>query len=124
MFKLKRAYDEPTDDDGARYLIDRLWPRGVKKDALEIEGWLKDLAPSDALRKWFNHDPDKWDEFRRRYFAELNSHKEIWQPLLEAERKGRVTLVYSAHDAEHNNAVALAEYLSKHTRAHGRASPK
>jgi uncharacterized protein YeaO (DUF488 family) len=120
MFKLKRAYDEPERGDGARYLIDRLWPRGVKKDALKIEGWVKDVAPSDALRKWFKHDPAKWDEFRRRYFAELDTKRDAWEPLLEAGQKGPVTLVYSAHDAEHNNAVALAEYLSKHGKPHRR----
>ena len=120
MFKLKRAYDEPSHEDGARYLIDRLWPRGVKKDALKIEGWVKDVAPSDALRKWFNHDPAKWDEFRKRYFAELHSKPDAWEPLLEAGRKGPVTLVYSARDTEHNDAVALTEYLSKHAKPHRR----
>ncbi len=111
MIKLKRAYEEAEAADGARYLIDRLWPRGVKKESLRIEGWLKEVAPSDTLRHWFNHDPERWDEFRKRYFAELDSKPEAWTPLAEAARKGPVTLVYSAHDVEHNNGVALAEYL-------------
>ena len=111
MLKLKRAYEEPGDGDGARYLIDRLWPRGVTKAALKIDGWLKDVAPSQTLRRWFNHDPEKWNEFRRRYFAELDAKPESWATLVEAARKGPVTLVYSAHDTEHNNGVALAEYL-------------
>src|SRR5579884_4408858 len=114
MFKLKRAYDAPSHGDGARYLIDRLWPRGVKKDALKIEGWVKDVAPSDALRKWFNHDPEKWDEFQRRYFAELNKKPEALTPLEESAKPGKtITLVYGARDTEHNNAVALRSYLLK-----------
>jgi uncharacterized protein YeaO (DUF488 family) len=111
MFKLKRAYDEPEAADGARYLIDRLWPRGVTKASLKLDDWLKELAPSDSLRRWFNHDPEKWNEFRKRYFAELDTQPDGWLPLIHAARKGVVTLVYSAHDTEHNNAVALAEYL-------------
>jgi uncharacterized protein YeaO (DUF488 family) len=124
MFKLKRAYEKPEQSDGSRYLIDRLWPRGVKKDALKLEGWLKDVAPSDTLRHWFKHDPEKWDEFRRRYFEELDSNREAWEPLLGAAHKGPVTLVYSAHDAEHNNAVALGEYLGKHARRRPHAASK
>lgn len=116
MFMAKRSYDKPEAADGQRYLVDRLWPRGVSKTSLKIEGWLKDVAPSDALRRWFQHDPAKWDEFRKRYFAELDSKPEAWSRLIEAGRKGAVTLVYSAHDTEHNNGVALAEYLTKHTR--------
>lgn len=114
MFKIKRAYDKPEPADGARYLIDGLWPRGVAKATLKIEGWLKDVAPGDPLRRWFNHDAEKWDEFRQRYFAELNSKPDAWKPLLEAKRKGPVTLVYGARDIEHNNAAALAEYLAAH----------
>jgi uncharacterized protein YeaO (DUF488 family) len=110
-FKLKRAYDEPEAADGPRYLVDRLWPRGVTKAALNIEAWVKDVAPSDALRHWFDHDPRKWGDFRRRYSAELDAKPEAWTPLIEAAHKSPITLVYSAHDAEHNNAVALAEYL-------------
>jgi uncharacterized protein YeaO (DUF488 family) len=120
MFKLKRAYDEAGPEDGARFLIDRLWPRGVTKSALQLDGWLKDVAPSNALRRWFNHDPRRWDEFRQRYFSELDSQpdaqREQLATLVEAVRKGPVTLVYGARDEEHNNAVALAEYLKDRKR--------
>ncbi len=112
--KLKRVYEPATADDGARYLVERLWPRGVKKEALRVEAWLNDVAPSDALRRWFKHDPAKWQEFRRRYFKELDHNSAAWEPLLDAARRGAVTLVYSAHDTEHNNAVALQEYLEAH----------
>jgi len=111
MIALKRAYEPARGDDGQRFLVERLWPRGVKKAALRISGWLKDVAPSTELRKWFSHDPAKWDEFRRRYFAELDAHRDALQPLLDAAREGKVTLVSSSHDQEHNNAVALKEYL-------------
>jgi len=111
MIALKRAYEPARGDDGRRFLVERLWPRGVKKAALHISGWLKDVAPSTELRKWFSHDPAKWDEFRRRYFAELDAHRDALQPLLDAARQDEVTLVYSSHDQEHNNAVALKEYL-------------
>ena len=113
MFKLKRAYNDPEASDGLRYLVDRIWPRGVKKDALKLDGWIKDVAPSSELRRWFGHDPQKWAEFRKRYFAELDKKPEAWRPLLDAGRKGTVTLVYSAQDSQHNNAVALAEYLRR-----------
>jgi len=111
MLALKRAYEKAAPEDGVRFLVERLWPRGVKKTDLRIDGWLKDVAPSDALRRWFAHDPKKWLEFRRRYFTELDSHPEAWERIQSAERHGRVTLVYSAHDTEHNNAAALKEYL-------------
>jgi uncharacterized protein YeaO (DUF488 family) len=110
---LKRAYDTASTNDGQRFLVERLWPRGVKKNALRIVGWLKDVAPSTSLRKWFSHDPAKWDEFRRRYFAELDTHRDALQPLLDAARQGDITLVYSSHDIEHNNAVALKQYLER-----------
>ena len=111
MIQLKRAYDAPAKSDGARFLVERLWPRGVKKDSLHLADWVKDAAPSTPLRKWFSHDPAKWAEFRRRYFQELKRHREAWQPLLAAARRGRLTLVYSSHDTEHNNAVALKQFL-------------
>ena len=111
MLALKRAYEKAAPEDGVRFLVERLWPRGVKKTDLRIDGWLKDVAPSDGLRRWFAHDPKKWPEFRRRYFAELDSHPEAWEPIHSAARHGRITLVYSAHDTEHNNAAALKEYL-------------
>ena len=113
MIQLKRAYDVASKSDGARYLVERLWPRGVKKDSLQVEAWLKDVAPTAQLRQWFSHDPAKWPEFRRRYFQELKANPQAWQPLLAAARRGRLTLVYSSHDTEHNNAVALKEFLEQ-----------
>lgn len=111
MIALKRAYDPATSADGVRYLVERLWPRGVKKTALRIDAWLKDVAPSGELRRWFGHDPKKWDEFQRRYHDELRASADALEPIVKAARRGRVTLVYSSHDTEHNNAVALKEYL-------------
>ena len=113
MIKLKRVYEEETRADGVRYLIERLWPRGVRKESLHIDAWLKEAGPSTELRKWFNHDPEKWSEFRRKYFAELNQQTEAWAPIREAARRGTVTLLYSSHDTEHNNAVALKEYVER-----------
>jgi uncharacterized protein YeaO (DUF488 family) len=115
MIVLKRVYEKAGRDDGVRFLVERLWPRGVKKTDLRIDGWLKDAAPSDALRRWFAHDPEKWAEFRSRYFSELANHPETLEPIRDAAGHGRVTLLYSAHDTEHNNAVALKEYLETHT---------
>jgi uncharacterized protein YeaO (DUF488 family) len=108
---LKRAYEPASADDGARYLVDRLWPRGVKKEALPLRDWLKDVAPSTKLRRWFGHDPAKWDEFQRRYVAELESKPAAWQPLLAAAQAGTLTLVYSAKDTRHNDAVVLKAFL-------------
>lgn len=128
MIKLKRVYEEEAPRDGARYLIERLWPRGVRKDSLEIDGWLKDAGPSTELRKWFSHDPEKWPEFRRKYFAELDRASEALAPIREAARRGTVTLLYSSHDTEHNNAVALKEYVERNlgarTHANGRTAGK
>ena len=115
----KRVYDPATHDDGARFLVDRLWPRGVKKESLQIEQWLKEAAPSDALRHWFAHDPEKWNEFRRRYFAELDGRVDAWRPIVEAARRGNVTLLYSARDTKHSNAAALKEYMKKRLAAKG-----
>lgn len=111
MIQVKRAYERANKDDGQRILVERLWPRGVKKEELRLDRWIKDIAPSTALRQWFQHDPAKWGDFRRRYFRELEQHTDVWRPLLASARRGRVTLVYSAHDTEHNNAVALEEFL-------------
>lgn len=122
MIQVKRAYEQPSKDDGERFLVERLWPRGVKKQNLQVEAWLKDVAPSGELRQWFQHDPAKWDEFRRRYFRELEKHPEAWQPLLARARRGRVTLVYSAHDTEHNNAIALKEFLDRKIKSMGSVS--
>ena len=113
MIQTKRIYGQLGADDGPRLLVERLWPRGIRKDALRLDGWPKDVAPSDALRRWFRHDPAKWEEFQRRYFAELDSKPGTWQPILEAARHGNVTLLYSARDTEHNNAVALRRYLEE-----------
>jgi uncharacterized protein YeaO (DUF488 family) len=112
MIHTKRVYEPPAPSDGARFLVERLWPRGMKKEALHLDGWLKEVAPSDALRRWFGHDPARWDEFVRRYRAELDAHPEAWQPLLEAALHGTVTLLFSARDEVHNNAVALQHYLA------------
>jgi uncharacterized protein YeaO (DUF488 family) len=114
MFALKRAYEKATPEDGTRFLVERLWPRGIKKTDLRVDAWIKDVGASDALRRWFGHDPKKWSDFRRRYFAELDHHPEACEQIRSAARHGRVTLVYSAHDTEHNNAVALKEYLETH----------
>lgn len=111
MIRTKRAYDSPEPEDGTRILVDRLWPRGVPKDRLRIDDWNKDVAPSLQLRRWFGHDPDKWEEFKRRYFAELDEHPEGWRPLLDLAREGDLTLIYSARDRERNNAAALKQYL-------------
>lgn len=111
MLKVKRVYSPPESTDGSRFLVDRLWPRGLKKESLKLAAWLRDVAPSDALRKGFCHDLAKWPDFRRRYAKELDAKPEAWAPILEAARKGSVTLLFGAKDEEHNNAVALAEYL-------------
>jgi uncharacterized protein YeaO (DUF488 family) len=113
MLMVKRVYEIPEPGDGTRFLVERLWPRSMKKESLRMTAWLKEVAPSDALRRWFGHEPAKWDEFRHRYFAELDAKPETWQPILEALRQGDLTLLYSAHDREHNNAVALQEYVEK-----------
>jgi uncharacterized protein YeaO (DUF488 family) len=117
MINIKRVYDHPQHTDGTRFLVERLWPRGVKKDTLRLDGWLKEVAPSDALRRWFGHDPAKWEEFQRHYCAELASKPEAWEPILEAAQQGNVTLLYSARDAERNSAVALKAYVEKSLRA-------
>jgi uncharacterized protein YeaO (DUF488 family) len=108
---VKRAYDPPARSDGYRVLVDRIWPRGIAKEDLKVDAWLKEVAPSTALRKWFGHDPKKWDEFRRRYARELEPHAAALEQLVERARAGHVTLVFAAKDTEHNNAVALREHL-------------
>ena len=107
----KRAYESPAAEDGTRVLVDRLWPRGLKKTDAAIDYWAKDLAPSTELRKWFGHDPARWEEFRRRYSEELSKHREEIARLRDLARKGRITLVYAAHDDAHNDAVMLREIL-------------
>ncbi len=113
MIRLKRAWDNVAEDDGARYLVDRLWPRGVKKDDLAIAGWLKDVAPSNELRRWFHGEDRSWDEFRRRYAREIDAHPEALAPLLDAARAGNVTLVYAGRDRDRNNATVLREILEQ-----------
>jgi uncharacterized protein YeaO (DUF488 family) len=113
MIQIKRVYDPPAKDDGKRFLVERLWPRGMKKEALHMVAWCKNTAPSAELRRWFGHDPAKWKEFQRRYQAELADDRAAWQPLLDAAKQGNITLLYSAHDTEHNNAVVLKSYLEE-----------
>jgi uncharacterized protein YeaO (DUF488 family) len=109
--RVKRVYEAAAKADGKRYLVDRMWPRGIKKDAVSIEAWLKELGPSTELRKWFGHEPARWTEFKKRYFKELEHKEEIWAPIRSAAGKHTVTLVYSARNEEHNQAVALREFL-------------
>jgi uncharacterized protein YeaO (DUF488 family) len=109
--RIKRAYEPPSRRDGTRVLVDRLWPRGVKKTDAAVSQWMKEVAPSTELRKWFGHDPERWEEFRRRYGAELAEKRELIAELRELAKKGPLTLVYSAHDEAHNQAVVLRERL-------------
>lgn len=108
---LSRVYDHEPHGERRRYLVERLWPRGVRRDEVELNGWEKDVAPSHELRKWFGHEPQRWEEFRRRYFAELDAHPQAWQPLVDAATTSDITLLYSSRDREHNNAAALRDYL-------------
>ncbi len=110
---IARVYGLPARSRGVRFLVDRLWPRGIRKEDLPLEGWLKDAAPSTLLRKWFNHEPARWNVFRKRYQAELAAHPEGWQPILAAARKRPVTLVYAAKDPEHNHALVLQAFLRR-----------
>jgi uncharacterized protein YeaO (DUF488 family) len=114
MIKVKRIYDPPSSEDGLRYLVDRIWPRGLSKEAVKIDAWLKELAPSNDLRRWFGHDPIRWDEFQRRYFVELDKNPAVRQTILPLKQRGTVTLLFAARDLEHNNAVALKSYLESH----------
>ncbi len=113
MIRVKRVYDPPVRTDGQRILVERLSPRGMKKATLRLHDWRKEVAPSDALRRWFGHDPQKWVEFQRRYRVERNERSESRKPILAAARAGPVTLLYSARDTEHNHAVAFAHYLRR-----------
>jgi len=109
--RIKRAYAPPDDNDGCRVLVDRLWPRGVGKTEARIALWYREIAPSNELRKWYNHVPERWPEFRRRYFAELADNADLVADLFAKAQHGVVTLLYGARDEERNNAVALKEYL-------------
>ncbi len=111
--QVKRIYDPPSTADGRRLLVDRVWPRGVSKESARIDAWLRDLAPSTELRKWFAHDPARWTEFQRRYTSELNKIPDVRKTILPPKTKGTVTLLFGAKDTEHNNAVALKHYLQR-----------
>ncbi|RXS44271.1 DUF488 domain-containing protein [Idiomarina sp. 29L] len=111
--QLKRIYDEASSDDGYRVLVDKLWPRGISKDAAKLDEWIKDIAPSDELRQWFHSNRSEWGEFRNRYLHELKEHKEGLRDLVSRASSEKVTLLYSSKDTEHNNAVVLKEYLNK-----------
>ncbi len=115
MVRIKRAYEPARPADGHRVLVDRLWPRGVRKDQAQLDEWLKDIAPSDALRKWFGHDPRRWDTFRERYLRELRAPRaqELLEGLVARARAATITLIYAAHDELHNDAVVLAEELAR-----------
>jgi uncharacterized protein YeaO (DUF488 family) len=116
MIQTKRVYEPLSAEDGTCYLVERLWPRGIRKTDLKIEAWCRDVAPSTELRKWFGHDPAKWAEFKSRYRAELSERLEAWEPLLAAAQSGIVTLLYSARDTEHNSALLLKEFLEERSR--------
>ncbi|HZM34754.1 MAG TPA: DUF488 family protein [Burkholderiales bacterium] len=111
MIRIKRTYDPPARGDGRRILVERLWPRGMKKESLEADAWQKEVAPSTRLRKWFDHRVERWEKFGQRYRDELDANPSAWGPILEAARSGTVTLLYSAHDSLHNSAVVLRDYL-------------
>jgi uncharacterized protein YeaO (DUF488 family) len=113
QLRLKRAYEEPGKYDGVRVLVDRIWPRGLTKERARIDLWLKDVAPSKELRQWFGHDPQKWPEFKRRYFQELGKNRNVLDDLCHVADGHRVTLVFAAKEKEYNNAVALKEYLEQ-----------
>ncbi len=117
MLKTKRVYEPPSPEDGKRILIDRLWPRGIKKESAAIDDWIKDLAPNSDLRKWFNHEPEKWSEFRKRFFRELDTRDRQVEAIMKLARKGTVTLVYGSREERYNNATALKEYIEG--RMHG-----
>jgi len=113
MLKIKRVYEHHEKIDGTRFLVERLWPRGLKKEKLVMRAWLKDVAPSPALRSWYAHDVAKWAEFQQRYRAELEANPDAWEPILVEAEKGDVTLLYSAHDTEHNSALVLKAFLDE-----------
>lgn len=110
---VKRVYEPATPSDGQRVLVDRVWPRGVTKEKAALTLWLKDIAPSDGLRKWFDHRPERWEEFQKRYQSELADRQEPLRELANLLEHGRVTLLYGTHEERYNNAVALAEYLKE-----------
>ncbi|CAM4201550.1 DUF488 domain-containing protein [Corallococcus exiguus] len=126
MIRLQRVYDEHGSDPraGTRFLVDRLWPRGRKKADLHLDGWLREVAPSTELRQWYGHHVERFDEFRSRYIRELDAHPDAWEPLLEAARHGRITLLHGARDTEHNNATVLKDYLEARLKRPSRTKPR
>ena len=116
MICIKRTYEPSARADGRRILVERLWPRGMKKEDLHADAWMKEVAPSTELRQWFGHQVARWVEFRRRYQRELSANPDAWAPVLKASKQGTVTLLYSAHDGEHNGAVVLRDYLTQRVR--------
>jgi uncharacterized protein YeaO (DUF488 family) len=120
VIQIRRTYEDRVRGEGQRILVERLWPRGVTKEALGPHTWLKDVAPSTELRKWFAHRLDRWDQFQERYRRELDANPEAWEPILTASRRGTVTLLYSAHDPLHNGALVLRDYLAEREGAAGR----
>jgi uncharacterized protein YeaO (DUF488 family) len=117
MINIKRIYEPPSRSDGKRILIDRLWPRGIKKEDAHVDEWLKEIAPSSELREWFDHDPNKWGEFKKRFFFELQGKKDTIDTLINAARKGTVTLLFASKEERFNNAVALKEYIDSRMKA-------
>ena len=115
---IARVYDHAAVHAGTRFLVDRIWPRGIKKEALRLGGWLKDVAPTDELRHWFGHEAARWTQFRSRYEAELEANPSAWQPIVDAARKGSVILLFGARDEEHNQAVVLRDYLMRKLKQH------
>ena len=113
VIKLKRVYEKPENDDGIRILVERLWPRGLSKEKARVDIWLKNAAPSSELRKWFAHDPAKWEEFKKRYYAELKKNPAALDPISNLPKKGNITFVFASKEEEFNNAVALKEYVEK-----------
>jgi uncharacterized protein YeaO (DUF488 family) len=122
VIRVKRAYEPRARGDGRRILVERLWPRGITKESLDAHTWMKEVAPSTKLREWFAHRVARWPEFRRRYIAELSAKSDLWTPILDASRRGPVTLLYSAHDSEHNSAVVLRDYLAQRLSRRGRVT--
>jgi len=123
MIRIKRTYEPVERGDGQRILVERLWPRGMKKEALGAYRWAKEVAPSTELRQWFAHRVERWEEFRRRYQEELKANRAAWEPILAASRRATVTLLYSAHDTDHNGAVVLRDFLARQPRTTGARAP-
>ncbi len=120
MIYTRRVYEVEGQKQGKVFMVDRIWPRGVRKSELNIDGWLKEAAPSTELRRWFHHQPERWQEFRKRYYEELDRTPQAWQPILRAAQGGDVTLLYGSKDSERNNAVALKTYLERALGEHGK----